>query len=72
MAFPDSDDEDPQHGEGSALPSASTAESTYCPPNLIQSYTALLILGILDDDFTRLNRAGLLRFVARCQINDGS
>ncbi|ORY92956.1 terpenoid cyclases/protein prenyltransferase alpha-alpha toroid [Leucosporidium creatinivorum] len=72
MAFPDSDDEDPPHGEGSALPSASTAESTYCPPNLIQSYTALLILGILNDDFTRLNRAGLLRFVARCQMDDGS
>lgn len=41
-------------------------------PNLIQSYTALLNLGLLSDDFSRLNRAGIIRFVAKCQNDDGS
>lgn len=76
MAFPDSDDdEEVGDGEGGAYISPSsttTADSSLSPPNLIQSYTALLILGILSDDFKRLNRAGLLRFVARCQLDDGS
>lgn len=70
MAFPDSDDEDV--GEGSAWPKGSTSGSTLAPPNLIQSYTALLVLGLLSDDFKRVNRAGLLRFLARCQSDDGS
>lgn len=65
MAFPDWDDED--FGD-----EGSSSSSTLAPPNLIQSYTALLNLGLLSDDFKRLNRAGLLRFLARCQQNDGS
>lgn len=42
------------------------------PANMIQSYTAILILGILDDDFKRLNKTALIRFIARCQNDDGS
>ncbi|GAA5908245.1 hypothetical protein JCM6882_006780 [Rhodosporidiobolus microsporus] len=41
-------------------------------PHVIQSYTALLILAILNDDFSRLNRKGLLDFVGSCQNEDGS
>ncbi|GAA6002556.1 hypothetical protein JCM10207_001180 [Rhodosporidiobolus poonsookiae] len=63
--------------------SASTADpepSTSAPgppssldhPHIIQSYTALLILGLLGDDFTRLNRAGLLNLLGSSQNADGS
>ncbi|GAA6063144.1 hypothetical protein JCM10212_001192 [Sporobolomyces blumeae] len=52
-------------------PSASVA-ATLDPPNIIQSYTALLNLALLDDDLSRLNRAGLARFVGECQCDDGS
>ncbi|GAA5923177.1 hypothetical protein JCM1841_005916 [Sporobolomyces salmonicolor] len=41
-------------------------------PNIIQSYTALLILALLADDFSRLDRRALLRFVTDCQNEDGS
>ncbi|KAM0752206.1 terpenoid cyclases/Protein prenyltransferase [Meredithblackwellia eburnea MCA 4105] len=60
-------------GWGAAqLPPPTTSSSDFSPAHLIQSYTALLILGMLGDDFTRLDRAGLLRFLARCQGGDGS
>lgn len=58
--------------DGEDEPPALDDQTCLSPPNLIQSYTALLILGILSDDFSRLDRAGLLRFVARCQLPDGS
>lgn len=35
------------------------------------TYTALMSLAILRDDFTRLDRAGILRFVRSCQREDG-
>ena len=46
--------------------------SPYSAPNLVQSYAALLNLGLLGDDFVRLNRAAMIRFLARCQNDDGS
>ncbi|KAM0787769.1 hypothetical protein ACM66B_003824 [Microbotryomycetes sp. NB124-2] len=49
-----------------------TTATPLVPANLIQSYAALLILGMLDDDFVQLNKAGLLRFVGSCQMTDGS
>ncbi|KAJ7644650.1 terpenoid cyclases/protein prenyltransferase alpha-alpha toroid [Roridomyces roridus] len=42
------------------------------PPHIIMTYTALLSLAILRDDFTRLNRPGLLHFLGACQNKDGS
>ncbi|TFK48769.1 terpenoid cyclases/Protein prenyltransferase [Heliocybe sulcata] len=44
----------------------------YDAPHLIMTYTALLSLSILRDDFSRLNRAGLLKFLEHCQRSDGS
>ncbi|KAJ7149043.1 terpenoid cyclases/protein prenyltransferase alpha-alpha toroid [Mycena crocata] len=41
-------------------------------PHLIMTYAALLSLSMLHDDFSRLNRAGLLKFVASCQNRNGS
>jgi hypothetical protein len=35
------------------------------------TYTALLSLSMLQDDFSRLNRPGLLRFVGSCQNRNG-
>jgi len=35
------------------------------------TYTALLSLAILRDDFKRLDRAGLLKFLRACQREDG-
>jgi len=40
--------------------------------NIIQSYTALLNLAILDDGLERLDRKGMIRFVGECQVEDGS
>ncbi|KAJ7068993.1 terpenoid cyclases/protein prenyltransferase alpha-alpha toroid, partial [Mycena belliarum] len=41
-------------------------------PHLIMTYTALMSLSILRDDFSRLNRPGLLTFVRACQNPNGS
>ncbi|KAJ7760507.1 terpenoid cyclases/protein prenyltransferase alpha-alpha toroid [Mycena metata] len=41
-------------------------------PHLVMTYTALLTLAILRDDFSNLDRAGLLTFVRACQRDDGS
>ncbi|KAI0698455.1 terpenoid cyclases/Protein prenyltransferase [Cytidiella melzeri] len=46
--------------------------SEFDTPNLIMTYTALLTLAILRDDFTRLERPGLVKFVRACQREDGS
>lgn len=65
MAFEDDEDDAPP-------PAAAQDEQSFSPAHIIQSYTALLILGLLSDDYSSLDRAGLLRFVARCQCSDGS
>ncbi|CAK5280367.1 unnamed protein product [Mycena citricolor] len=41
-------------------------------PHIIMTYTALLCLALLRDDFTRLSRSGLAHFVKSCQKADGS
>lgn len=46
--------------------------SLLAPANVIQTYTAVLALAILGDGFERLDRAGLVQFVGRCQNADGS
>jgi hypothetical protein len=40
-------------------------------PHLIMTYTALLSLSILRDDFSRLDRPGILKFLRACQRADG-
>ncbi|BGP31803.1 geranylgeranyl transferase type-1 subunit beta [Rhodotorula toruloides] len=60
-----------RHLAAEAEPSTS-AFSSLDPASLIQTYTALLILGLLDDNFERLNRQNLLRFIGACQTSDGS
>ncbi|GAA5848089.1 hypothetical protein JCM9279_007449 [Rhodotorula babjevae] len=52
----------------SARPSSSDLDNAH----LIQTYTALVILGLLDDDYARLRRHDLARFVGACQNPDGS
>ncbi|KZT67125.1 terpenoid cyclases/Protein prenyltransferase [Daedalea quercina L-15889] len=44
----------------------------YDGPHLIMTYTALMSLAILRDDFAKLNRAGILTFIRLCQQDDGS
>ncbi|GAA5997900.1 uncharacterized protein JCM10292_006893 [Rhodotorula paludigena] len=51
---------------------ASTDTADLDTAHVIQSYTALIVLGILGDDYARLDRPGLLRFVGDCQQEDGS
>ncbi|KAI0088510.1 terpenoid cyclases/protein prenyltransferase alpha-alpha toroid [Irpex rosettiformis] len=46
--------------------------SEFDTPSLIMTYTALLNLAILRDDFTRLERPGLIKFIKACQREDGS
>ncbi|KDE06584.1 hypothetical protein MVLG_03080 [Microbotryum lychnidis-dioicae p1A1 Lamole] len=76
MDYPDSDsDSHSGRGNASHMPSPappSKLEHPLAPANLIQTYTAILILGILEDDFSRLDRKALLRFIASCQNEDGS
>lgn len=45
--------------------------SDYDSPHMIVTYTALLSLAILRDDFTRLDRPGLVKFLGSCQRPDG-
>ncbi|KAJ3551791.1 hypothetical protein NM688_g4506 [Phlebia brevispora] len=44
----------------------------YDTPNLIMSYTTMLSLAILRDDFSELDRPGLIQFLKSCQCEDGS
>ncbi|KIJ54512.1 hypothetical protein M422DRAFT_152995 [Sphaerobolus stellatus SS14] len=44
----------------------------YDQPHLIMTYTALLSLSILRDDFSRLDHAGILKFLKSTQHLDGS
>nr|GAT45676.1 geranylgeranyltransferase type 1 subunit beta [Mycena chlorophos] len=55
-------------------PDAPSAQAydAYSGPHLVMTYTALLTLAILRDDFTELDRAGLVEFVRSCQKEDGS
>ncbi|KAJ8474160.1 hypothetical protein ONZ45_g16047 [Pleurotus djamor] len=54
-------------------PSAGTTESSeYEVPHVIMTYTAMLSLAILRDDFSKLNRQGIVRFLRSCQREDGS
>ncbi|TFK93292.1 terpenoid cyclases/Protein prenyltransferase [Polyporus arcularius HHB13444] len=46
--------------------------SEYDLPHLVMTYTALLCLAILRDDFSQLDRPGILRFLGACQREDGS
>ena len=57
-----------QGGQAPVGPSA----VSLAPPNVIQTYTAILALAILGDGFQRLDRAGLVAFLGRCQNADGS
>ena len=41
------------------------------PPHLIMTYTALLSLAILRDDFKRLNRKGLIGLLRKTQTSEG-
>ncbi|KAG7539620.1 hypothetical protein FFLO_03496 [Filobasidium floriforme] len=54
-----------------AGPSTSAATPSN-PAHLPSTYTAILILGILRADLSRLNRRGLWEFVNSCQEPDGS
>ncbi|KAJ4482494.1 terpenoid cyclases/protein prenyltransferase alpha-alpha toroid [Lentinula aciculospora] len=44
----------------------------YDMPHIIMTYTALLTLAILRDDFSRLDKQGILSFLKACQREDGS
>lgn len=47
-------------------------ESSENAPQMIMTYTALLSLAILRDDFSRLDRPRLISFLKACQNEDGS
>ncbi|OBZ71710.1 Geranylgeranyl transferase type-1 subunit beta [Grifola frondosa] len=51
---------------------ASTDHTEYDVPHLIMTYTAILSLAILRDDFKQLDRSGIVRFLQACQQEDGS
>jgi len=51
---------------------ASQSLSDYDPPHLIMTYTALLSLAILRDDFANLDRPGLIKFLSASQLPNGS
>lgn len=55
-----------------AAPSFHCSQNTYDTPHLAMTYTALCNLAILNDDFSRLNKEGLQRFVQSCQTGDGA
>jgi hypothetical protein len=68
-----SSDPAPSPSSSTSFSSPPTSSFSFlCFPHIIQSYTALLILALLDDDFSRLNRRGLLEFIGACQNADGS
>jgi geranylgeranyl transferase type-1 subunit beta len=45
--------------------------SEFDAPHMITTYTALLCLSILRDDFSRLDRPGLTKFLRASQREDG-
>ncbi|PWN18591.1 terpenoid cyclases/Protein prenyltransferase [Microstroma glucosiphilum] len=62
------------HGgfRGSPAVEEPSKSNTKTSAHLAMTYTALLNLAILRDDFSRLNTEGLIDFVASCQQPDGS
>ena len=40
-------------------------------PHIIMTYTAILSLAVLRDDFSRLDRPGIVAFLHSCQRPDG-
>ena len=46
-------------------------ESEFDTPHMIVTYTALVSLAILRDDFARLDRGGLVTFLRSSQQEDG-
>ncbi|KAF8636017.1 hypothetical protein AX15_000177 [Amanita polypyramis BW_CC] len=44
----------------------------YDPPHMIMTYTAIVTLAILRDDFEKLDRPSLIIFLRSCQKEDGS
>ncbi|KAJ7599868.1 terpenoid cyclases/protein prenyltransferase alpha-alpha toroid [Mycena floridula] len=51
---------------------ATGESSEYDVPHIIMTYTALLSLSILRDDFSKLDRSGIVQFLKTCQRPDGS
>ena len=49
----------------------SPIDLSYDPPHLIMTYTSLLSLSILRDDFTQLDRKGLVNLLRATQKEDG-
>ncbi|KAJ7155455.1 terpenoid cyclases/protein prenyltransferase alpha-alpha toroid [Mycena crocata] len=67
------------HGTGFRPSPFATPESSilasysdYDSPHLVMTYTALLALAILRDDFSKLDRPGIVKFIGTCQRDDGS
>jgi len=50
----------------------SIVESDFNTPHMIMTYTGVLGLAILRDDFSRLDRGDLVKFIRACQGPDGS
>ncbi|KIJ17857.1 hypothetical protein PAXINDRAFT_167801 [Paxillus involutus ATCC 200175] len=48
------------------------SEGSENPPHVIVTYTALLSLAILRDEFAQLDRPGIIKFLQACQNEDGS
>lgn len=53
-------------------PSSAAKLAEYDFPDLIMTYVALLLLCILRDDFSQLDREALSQFLGSCQREDGS
>ncbi|KAE9396109.1 terpenoid cyclases/Protein prenyltransferase [Gymnopus androsaceus JB14] len=53
-------------------PSSTSTYTDYDTPHIIMTYTALLTLAILRDDFSRLDKRGMLVLLKSCQREDGS
>lgn len=49
-----------------------TKQREHEPPAIVMTYVALLMLSILKDDFSRLERSRLISFLRACQHDDGS
>ena len=43
----------------------------YDTPHIIMTYVALLSLAILRDDFSKLERSGIIKLLQTCQREDG-
>lgn len=43
----------------------------YDPPHLIMTFSAILSLAILKDDFSKLDRLGIIKLLGSAQQKDG-